>query len=181
MTAAAADGLFVVLSGELGAGKTTAALYLVESLGFEHLSFVDRIWLPILNERGLPPTRANLQVLGVELMETVGPVELVRQLLATARQPRGVIDDARRVDVVEAIRRQADRPVRHIHLRADFGTRYPRLQARDGVRSEAEQRETEAFATEVTISQLEPIAEHVVDNVGSMTDLHRALSQHVGM
>lgn len=180
VTAAETDGLFVVLSGELGAGKTTAARYLVESLGYEHLSFVDRLWLPILDERQLDATRENLQVLGLELIESVGAAELVRQLLALSSQPFSVIDDARRVDVVEEIRRQATRPVCHIHLRAGFDTRFPRLQARDGVASEAQQRATERFATEVTIGELEPIADYVVDNVGTVDDLFRALSALIG-
>lgn len=168
----------VVLSGELGAGKTTAARHLADTHHFEHLSFVERIWLPVLRERGIAPSRSSLQVLGIELMSDLGPRGLVDKLLSFQTTSRIVIDDARRVDVVEYLRSQRPR-LTHIHLLADFAIRFPRLQERDGVASVSEQLAAEQVETEVTITELESVADHVVLNDGELTRLLARLDQVV--
>lgn len=166
----------VVVSGGLGAGKTTAATYMCDKHGFEHLSFVDRIWLPILAERGIEATRSSLQTLGIELVERIGINGLVDQLLEGRRTSKVVIDDARRPDVVEAIRARIPK-VFHVHVEADFETRYPRLERRDGVTSRQEQAAAELVATETTIESMAPIADEVVVNRGSQADFERAIDE----
>lgn len=168
----------IVVSGELGAGKSTAAKYLASSSGFEHLSFVERLWLPVLAERGIEPSRHSLQQLGIELVERVGIERLVDQLMATRNSTKVVIDDARRRDVVDRLRELVDVLV-HVHLVADFDTRFPRLVERDGVRSESEQRRAETVSTETTIADLQPIADHVIHNTGSLEDLYARLDSIV--
>jgi len=153
------ENFAIVVSGELGAGKTVAAKYFEREHGFEHLSFVDRIWMPILAERGIDPTRAALQELGIELIADVGVEGLVDQLL----QSRLVIDDARRSDVLESLRSKVERLL-HIHILAPFDARFPRLVVRDGVSNEEEQRLAEQVSTELTIPALEAIADIVIRN-----------------
>jgi cytidylate kinase len=168
------DTAAVVLSGQLGAGKTTAARYLSSNHRFEHLSFVERIWEPILRDRGLPKNRSSLQTLGIELMAELGPSGLVDALLAYQTSNRIVIDDARRTDVVQLIRIQ--RPnLTHVHLLADFDTRFPRLQLRDGVATVAEQVAAEGVETETTIGDLERVADHVIPNGGDLDRLFERL------
>ena len=157
----------IVVSGELGAGKTFAAEYFQREHGFEHLSFVDRIWKPILAERGIDPTRAALQELGIELITNVGVDGLVDQLLRSRETDRIVIDDARRTEVLECLRAKLDRLL-HIHILAPFDARFPRLVVRDGVQNEDEQRLAEQVSTELTIPALEAIADAVIRNDSSV-------------
>ena len=158
-----AENFAIVVSGELGAGKTVAAKYFEREHGFEHLSFVDRIWMPILAERGIDPTRAALQELGIELIADVGVEGLVDQLLQSRETDRFVIDDARRSDVLESLRSKVERLL-HIHILAPFDARFPRLVVRDGVSNEEEQRLAEQVSTELTIPALEAIADIVIRN-----------------
>jgi dephospho-CoA kinase len=166
----------IVVSGELGAGKTFAAEYFESVHGFEHLSFVDRIWKPILAERGIEPTRAALQELGIELITEVGVDGLVDQLLFSRKTDRFVIDDARRTEVLDSLRSKPGRLL-HLHILAPFDARFPRLVVRDGVKSEDEQRRAEQVSTELTIPELETIADVVIRNDSTTEDYKKGLNR----
>jgi dephospho-CoA kinase len=166
----------IVLSGELGAGKSAASVYISDAFGFERLSFVEAIWKPILRERGIEPTRSALQTLGIELVSTTGIPGLVDQLLASRKSNRVVIDDARRPDVVEAIRARIDN-VFHVHILSSFDTRYKRLVVRDGVRSEEEQHLAESVETELTIASMQSIADAVIANDATLPDYQSRITK----
>jgi dephospho-CoA kinase len=169
----------LVLTGGLGAGKSTAARYIAGIHGFQRLSFVEEIWRPILRQRGVLECRSSLQQLGIELMRDVGAERLVLDLLARANGGAPVvIDDVRRADVLAIIRGLRPSTL-HLHIVADFDVRYPRLVARDGVRSLDEQRTAESVETEVTIPELEGIADEIVVNAGDLAAFQRSLDDVV--
>lgn len=147
-----------IISGSLGAGKTTAASYISKKYGYQHLSFVDEIWKPILIERGLEINRENLQSLGIELMSS--------------------IDDVRRKDVVEIIR-EFTLDVFLVYIDVDFKTRYPRLVKRDKVKSEEEQLKSEAVETETTVPELKPIANYIIINSGSLNSFYASIDEAI--
>lgn len=170
------ESFAVVVSGELGAGKTFAAEYFERVHGFEHLSFVDRIWKPILAERGISPSRSALQALGMELITEVGVNRVVDQLLSFRTADRIVIDDARRTDVLNSLRSKLDRLV-HVHILAPFDARFPRLVVRDGIMSEEEQRRAEQVLTELTIPELETIADVIIRNNSTIANYEMLLNR----
>jgi dephospho-CoA kinase len=173
----AATHCAIILTGDLGAGKSTAAHYIATRYRYQHLSFVEKIWKPLLQQRNLPFTRSNLQLLGIELMNNKGPQEIVQLLLHQADPNRDiVIDDVRRKDVVEIFKEKCNK-IFVIYLQADFETRYIRLVERDNVKSRKEQQQAEQVETETTIHELEGIADIVIKNVGNINDFYKQLDE----
>lgn len=171
------DTKFLVIAGQIGAGKSTAAAYLESTHGIRHLSFVDMIWKPILAEREIPATRRNLQLLGVELLRDVGPEGLVNQLIVMCdNQSWATIDDVRTPSVHDLIVKKAPGSSL-LFLDTSFESRFPRLVVRDGVRDEDEQREAESFPTETEIEILRRNARWVIRNDDHQRALHRALDE----
>lgn len=157
-----------VITGSLGAGKTTAASYISQKYGYQHLSFVDEIWKPILAERKIEVSRVNLQKLGIELMSNWGPEKIVCTLLAKADPTKTIImDDVRRLDVVDIIRKHC-RKVFLVYIDADFDMRYPRLVKRDNISSMEEQRQAESVETETTIIDIKNHADYIILNHGDI-------------
>ena len=158
------DNNVIIMAGSLGAGKTTAAKYVSKKYGFQHLSFVEEIWKPILNARKQEINRENLQKLGIELMEKIGPRKIVEDLLKKALPNKTIlIDDVRRKEVVEIIKQHCSN-VFLIYIEADFSTRYPRLVERDKIKNEEEQLKAEKVETELTIPELKLIADYIINN-----------------
>lgn len=171
------ETIALILCGGLGAGKSHAARYIEEKYGFLHLSFVDKIWKPILQERSLAFNRENLQQLGIELITTLGPEALVDQLLASEELPsRIVIDDVRRKDVAEIIRSKT-RSTMVAYIESSLDSRFPRLVIRDGVVSKDQQVEVEQVATETTIPELRSIADIIILNEGGVEGFEKQLDQ----
>lgn len=168
-----------IISGSLGAGKTTAASYISQKYGYQHLSFVGEIWKPILRERGLEINRENLQSLGIELMNSIGPTKIVEILLDKAiPYNRIVIDDVRRKDVVEIIK-ELSLDVFLVYINVDFKTRYPRLVKRDKIKSEEEQLKAEAVETETAIPELKSIANYIINNSGNLNSFYASLDEAI--
>lgn len=169
----------IILSGSLGAGKSTAAKYLSQKSNYQHLSFVNEIWKPILIERGLEINRSNLQTLGIELMNKLGFEKIVELLLERAIPEKVIIiDDARRKDVVLKIKELCIDSFL-IYVDADFNIRFPRLVKRDNVRNEQEQKNAESIETETTIPELKDIADIIIYNSSNLdsfyTDIDNAI------
>lgn len=164
-----------MVAGHIGAGKSTAANYLERAYGIHHMSFVSLIWLPILEQRSLPPTRENLQRLGLELMRDMGPERLVEQLLRAC--PDGswcTVDDVRTPVVLDELTLRAPGSSL-LFLETPFEARFPRVVSRDGVETEEEQRDAEQFPTETDIDSLRSSARWVIPNDGSEACLHQSL------
>lgn len=165
----------LIISGSLGAGKSTAASYISKKNGYLQLSFVEELWKPILRERKFEINRANLQTLGIELMNDPGPRKLVELLMDKALNfNRVVIDDVRRKDVYYIINEICLNTFL-IYIDADFNTRYPRLVTRDNIKSEEEQLRAESVETETTIPELKIHANLIINNTGNQEDFYRSL------
>lgn len=170
-----ADRVVLVLAGSIGAGKSTAARYLAAHYRIEHRSFVQTIWVPILNERGLEVTRENLQHLGIELIRERGPARLVDELFDRLDATTSyAIDDVRSPSVFEYAKARLPECLL-LYLDTSFDARYPRLQQRDGVVSVDEQRAAERMPTELGIEGLRGYAAFTVVNDGSQQEFEAAL------
>jgi dephospho-CoA kinase len=166
------NNVALVISGSLGAGKTTAAKYISKKYGFQHLSFVEEIWKPILLERGMESDRSNLQTLGIELMKSYGPEQIVKMLLKKAIPKQYiVIDDIRRKDIMPILQKFCTF-VFLIYIETNFDKRFPRLVKRDNVQSKEEQLSAENVETETTIYELKEIADIVIINESVINDYY---------
>ena len=169
----------LIISGNLGSGKTTAAKYISRKYGYQHLSFVEEIWKPILSKRGMECNRKNLQELGVELMKNPGPEKIVKKLLNKAiPQKEVIIDDVRRSDIVLIFKNLCS-SVFLVYIESDFQIRYPRLVIRNGVKSKEEQINAEKVETETTILELKEIANIVIVNESGIENLYQELDRVV--
>jgi dephospho-CoA kinase len=167
----------IVLTGKIGAGKSTAARHLATRYGVKPLSFVELIWKPILKERGIPPTRENLQLLGIELMRRRGPEALVGELMSSIRADDAAwfcIDDVRTTTVYSAIKLLRPTSVL-VFIAASFDARLRRVMSRDGVRSADEQKRAELVETETGIPELKLAADFVISNNGDQSTLEASI------
>ena len=170
----------IVLSGTIGAGKSTAAVYLSEKYDYVHLSYVEKIWKPILAKRKVNPSRENLQDLGEELMQKHGLEGLARLILPYLPKDRPfVIDDIRSPVVLSELRECIRKDLILVFIDTSAASRTPRLQIRDNLTSADELRSIESRITEKSIPDLEACADIVVVNNGSKTDFYKQIDQFV--
>jgi predicted nuclease with RNAse H fold/dephospho-CoA kinase len=120
------DSLVVGISGEIAAGKTTAAKYLEQQgFGYTRISLVID---EVLRERGELPSRERHQEVGWELHREKGQAWLCRRAieLVPPDTQRIVIDGLRWVDDVRYMRERFGGRFVHIHLTAPVETRESR-------------------------------------------------------
>lgn len=155
----------IVFSGSIGAGKTTASKYLIGKYNYIHLSYVDLIWKPILVARNIPMTRESLQDLGDELREKYGIRELAKKIIPFIPENASVvIDDVRHPDAFRALKESLEQKVFLVYIKSNANIRVPRLKIRDNLQSYEELVQIEKRKTEITINELEDIADFVIDN-----------------
>jgi adenylosuccinate synthase len=158
-------GAIVLLSGPVGAGKTTLAKALVAKLGLERLFTRDLI-LRRLPET--PRTRVDLQAAGERLdTETGGRwvADELATLMSRDRSAPGYIVDAVLIrQQVDAVRRIAQGPGLHVHLTAprhELEARYTKK--RSGIEESDSYSVVLRSATEANVEQLGKHADLVFD------------------
>ncbi len=175
--------MVIGLTGPNAAGKSEAASRLA-ALGFRIHSLSD-----VVREeaaaRGLPPERKNLIRIGNELRERHGPGVLAERILPRLGG-RDVVDSIRSPEEVAVLRRLPGFVL--VGIRADVRTRFERGLARGrpgdpGTLEEFLAREREENLEEPNRQQLDAtlsLADVIVDNDGTLADLHRALDRILG-
>jgi len=174
--------LVLGLTGPNAAGKSEAAAYLA-TLGFRLHSLSDVVRAEAA-ARGLPAERGHLIRIGNELREKEGPGVLARRILPELGA-RDVVDSIRSPEEV-AVLRQLPRFVL-VGIRAEARTRFERAiaRARPGDPRTLEEflaREREENLEDPNRQQLDAtfrLADFVVDNDGTLGNLHRALDRLV--
>jgi dephospho-CoA kinase len=96
----------VAIAGRIGTGKTTLSTDLANTLECVRVSFGDYV-RGAVQERGLPPTRDNLQVIGTQLLIRDPPGFCSSVLSSSGWQPGKdlVIDGLRHLVTIPIIRR----------------------------------------------------------------------------
>ena len=170
------DFPIVIFAGVIGAGKTTASKYIAHNYNFKHLSYVNLIWFPILNERELEYSRENLQNLGDELREKFGIEELAKLIIPFVPDDvPAVIDDIRHPDAYKSLKEYFSRKIYLIYIKTDTNQRVARLKIRDNLSSALELEEIEKRKTEETIQELEPFADFIIVNNRSINKFHKLI------
>lgn len=125
----------IILSGHVGAGKTTLAKLLVERFGAVHVRTHD-----LLTSLGpnVPQERRALQIFGESLdRKTKGSWVrdgLERAMATLSDNVVVVLDSIRIPKQIEAVRAGYGRKVVHVHLTADYSALANRYQTRPGTR-----------------------------------------------
>jgi len=152
---------------------------MVRNHGFQQLSYVNLIWKPILDRRGLSHTRHNLQELGAELLHRHGPVELARRILPYVPESESfVIDDVRTLEVFHALK-EAIPELTLVYVTVSDEVRRKRAIQRDGV-TMREQIVAESFSTEHEISELQGLSDFQIVNDGEIDALEQQIQNIVG-
>lgn len=168
----------VIFAGVIGAGKTTASKYIVNRYDYVHLSYVDLIWLPILEKRKLPATRKNFQDLGDELRETYGIRGLARKIIPFIPENTSVvIDDIRHPDVYDELKKSIDLNMYLLFIESDITTRALRLKTRDNLGTINELLDIQKRKSETSIDDLEPLADFVIMNDGNLEKFHQEIDE----
>lgn len=167
----------VLLSGPIGAGKTTLADALNRNVGFTRLFTRDAI---LRRMPDTPRTRADLQEAGERLDRETGGrwvVDELRKVAVKDPSSAGIVVDAVFIpEQVEAIRGAALGPVLHVHLTAprhELETRY--ASKRGGIKEAHRYSEVLLSATEAKVDELGKVADVVIDT--SLTPLKDELDR----
>lgn len=120
-------GCFIGLSGRIGSGKSTVAQYLATKYGFTVLSF-GQMLTGILQERNEPVSRENLQALGNELYDSLGPGGLTEMLIKDSDSDQNyVIDGIRHATIANFLKNKYGNCFTLLYLDAPTETRFTRL------------------------------------------------------
>ncbi len=167
------------LAGRIGSGKGTAAEHLKSEYGAEQFVYSD-ILADVLERLYLPATRDNLQHLGKALREGLGESVLVDAMKGDIEKGSAdvrLIDGIRYVNEVEMLREFPGS--RLIFIDAPLEVRHERVKERaqkgEGSMTLDEFRKKERAETERELDRVKRMADHVVDNTGTIEELHQTI------
>lgn len=131
---ASTSSMVLVLSGQMGSGKTTVARELVRKLNTNFASFGSFV-RTIAISRGIGFDRVSLQNLGQALIGEFGPDEFVKEVLISGQSTGStitVLDGVRSVEIWHSVQKLASRSVL-VYLDIEEDERIRRLVKRDGL------------------------------------------------
>lgn len=100
--------MIVGVAGRAGSGKSRLSIELATKIGARRVGFGDLIRREA-TERGISSRRTELQDVGQDLLERVGPETLVAMILRpVAAETSVVVDGVRHASVADALERVAD-------------------------------------------------------------------------
>jgi dephospho-CoA kinase len=172
-------------AGEIAAGKGTCADYLKARFSAETFRFSTPLF-DIARRFHLPADRDTLQRLSSSLRKEFGEDLLAKIMFEDARGATAnliVIDGVRRLEDVKYLRELPD--FKLCYISAPMRARYERMvkrgeKADDATKTFEEFEKDHQREAERGITQLEAFAADVIDNSGSLPELHAALDAIVG-
>jgi len=170
--------MIVGLTGTFASGKDTVAEFLIKD-GFEHHSLSDEL-REVAKERGVEPSRENMQKLGNVLRDESGDDYLARRAMKKAKSDQLVVSSVRQPGEVEYLKKQPDFYM--VAVDAPVEERFKRMQkrARAGdpqTLEEMKEKEAREMASKENNAQqvqkcLE-MADYTIINDGTYGDLKR--------
>jgi dephospho-CoA kinase len=172
--------IIIGLTGEIASGKGTAAKYLVE----HHKAVTYRfstILRDIVKRLHLTEDRDTLQKISTFMRKEFGEDTLAKVMFEDAKHDEHmliVIDGVRRLEDVKYLRELPE--FKLVYITAPMRTRYERLVVR-GENADDTTKTYEDFGndhqreSEREITKLEPFAQEIVDNAGSLPEFYAQL------
>jgi len=174
--------LVIGLVGTLGSGKDTAASYIKKAYGARELRF-SFILVNILRLLGIKISRTNLEWLANSLRSKFGEDVLTRAMKKAMKEiseaPVIVINGIRMVPDFNWVKKLPNSKI--VCVTAPAKLRWQRVRKRkektDDNVSFAEFKKLNNISTEVHIKDFSKSADYVIENVGSLDELHRKIDQ----
>ena len=174
--------LILGLVGQIASGKGSVSEHLRTKYkaNFYHFSTPLRKTLKILK---LDEDRQNLAKLSKSLRKSFGEDLLARVITSNIKNDKSkiiVVDSVRRMDDIKYLQ---DLPeFRLVYIKANIKTRYERLTGRrenkdDKIKTYKEFVQDNKLETEIEIAKISKKAEFVIDNSGSLDELHKQIDE----
>lgn len=173
--------IIVGLSGEMASGKGTVAQYITEKYNASSYRF-STILRDVLNRLHIKQTRGNISKISTILRENFGEDLFAKTMAEDVKKDKNdfiVIDGIRRPEDIVHLREIPE--FKFIYVEADMKKRYERIIQRDdnvddkNKTFEEFEREHQ-LETELQIKGLKQCADFILDNNGTMEDLHREIN-----
>ena len=167
-------------AGEMSSGKGTAAKYLIEKHGAVAYRF-STILRDVVKRLRLPEDRETIQRTSTTLRREFGEDLLAKVMFEDAKQDTHdliVIDGVRRLEDVKYLREIPE--FKLCYITAPMKTRYARLILRgenvdDKTKTFEQFEDDHEGEPEREITKLEAFAAEIIDNAGTMPELHSQL------
>jgi len=169
--------LVIGLAGRIGSGKGTVSEYLIEKKGAQQFVY-SAILTDILKRLNQPVTRENLQKLGAGLRNELGDEVLVDAMkgdLEGATAEIRLIDGLRYVNEVDMLKKFPNNVLVFVDVPLEM--RHERIKKR-AEKGEAEItldkfKELDKAPTEKELDQIKAMADHIIDNSGTVEELFK--------
>jgi dephospho-CoA kinase len=170
------------ITGELYAGKTTAAEFLTKRFGVKNLRF-SKLLDEILMVLGIEKTRKSEQDLAEVLRKLYGEAVLARALLEDLDGKTDkvvIIDGIRKAEELDELRKNPNFCL--IYVKASFENRFKRMKARQQKIGESDQteddlREAEKHNADEHLREFEDYADYIVENNGTVEEFENELTK----
>lgn len=172
--------LILGFGGEMASGKGTCAEYLKHTHGAETFRFSTALF-DIAHRVHLKDDRDTLQKISTFLRKEFGEDVLAKVMFEDAKGATAeliIIDGVRRLQDVKYLRELSE--FKLVYISAPMRTRYDRMvkrgeKADDATKTYEEFEQDHLRESELEITKLEAFATEVVDNSGTMPELHAQL------
>ena len=174
-TRPANDRAVIGVAGRIGAGKTSAATYLSSKHGFQYLRYSQVLsdWLA-----KDPESKSRLQEIGWDVMSGGRQTELNSRLIAQVVPGADVAVDGLRHPIDhESLKKHFASSFHLLYIDSPRTERWARLKALGRYSSLELFEAADSHPVEQSIEQLKPSAVIVLQNGGSLQDLHTSLDE----
>ena len=174
--------IIIGLAGEMASGKGTVSEYLKSKYNSDSFRFSDT-FRKILENLNLECSRKNMSDLSLVLRNTFGEDILAKSIAKDVKKSKSevvALDGVRRVEDIRYLKENPD--FKLVFVETDIETRHKRMMKRgenkgDNKKTFEDFKKDHAMDADSRIKNLKNIADGVVDNNGTLEDLHKQVDE----